>query len=738
MYINIYCNVARNIYPILTAYPASVQMLSKAKSLTEFDLAPEILEILEDNSITTLYPPQAEALPHALAGKNLVLAIPTASGKSLIAYLAILKSVLAGGKALYIVPLRALATEKFEELKKFESLGLKVELSMGNLDSPDPKLNEFDIIIATSEKTDSLLRHRSFWLKNITVIVADEIHLINDPSRGPTLELILARFKQMNPDAQLLGLSATIQNSMELATWLDAKHIQSTWRPVKLLEGIYYDGNINFLDNTKRPIQKKTDEVTSLILDIIKEDGQALVFVNTRRSTEALARRLAKPVKRLLNPEEQKKLDDICERFLGNRTEVTTLAKHISEQLSAGVAFHHAGLADDQRKFVEQNFKSGLLKCIIATPTLAAGINLPARRVIIRDLYRYDVELGTNSPIPLLEIKQMMGRAGRPRYDPVGEAVLIAKDQYMMEELREQYLLRDTEPIFSKLGIERALRTHVLAAIASGFVKNDRELEEYIGNSFYACQSESYTLSGQLENVLRFLEEQELIITMQDGTGFMPTEFGRRTSDLYLDPETAVSMRRSLEHAADKDVTELAYLHAICATPDMLTFYLRRMDYEWVEGVVTEESEKFIHYWHETPVGYEDFLSQVKTAYMILDWIEERGEEHISQKYNIGPGDIRNKVETGRWLLYSMSELAQMFNSSQQKPIIKLMVRVTYGVTAELLDLVTLRGIGRVRARSLYKHGYKTKKDLKKVSADKLARIPTIGPKLAEDIKNQI
>ena len=713
-------------------------MENKFKPLDSFDISPEVLKILADEGITNLYPPQADSLPFALAGENLVLAIPTASGKSLIAYLAILKSVLAGGKALYIVPLRALATEKYEELKRFESLGLKVELSVGDLDSPDPKLNDFDIIVATSEKTDSLLRHRSFWLQNITVIIADEIHLVNDPSRGPTLELILARFKQMNPSAQVIALSATIQNSIELATWLNAKHIQSTWRPVKLLEGIYFDGQINFLDNTKKPIKKVTDDITSLVTDIIKDGGQALIFVNTRRSTEALARRLARPVKKLLTGTEQKDLQAICDKFIGNQAEVTSLLKEMANQISSGVAFHHAGLSDTQRKLVERNFKSSLLKCIIATPTLAAGINLPARRVIIRDVFRYDVELGANTPIPVLEIKQMMDRAGRPKYDTMGEALLLAKDYEMLEELRDKYLLQDSEPIYSKLGIERALRTHILAAIASGFVNSDKELEEYLGNSFYAYQSDTYKLSSQIEKVLNFLRKQELIETYENTGRFNATEFGKRTSDLYIDPETAVLLRRALEKAKEPNVPVLAYLQVICATPDMLKFYLRRRDYEWVEVVVNEQCENFIHSWSEVAVDYEDFLGQVKTACMLEDWIEERSEEHISNKYNIGPGDIRNKVSTGEWLLYSMRELSRLFNKTHQRALGNLIIRVSYGVTEELLELVTLRNIGRVRARALFKHGYKTKSDLRKVDTAKLSRIPTIGPKLAADIKAQV
>ena len=170
----------------------------------------------------------------------------------------------------------------------------------------------------------------------------------------------------------------------------------------------------------------------------------------------------------------------------------------------------------------------------------------------------------------------------------------------------------------------------------------------------------------------------------------------------------------------------------------MLTFYLRKKDYEWVEAVVNSNSDSFIHSWEDTSAGYDEFLSSVKTASMLDDWLEERSEEHITNKYNIGPGDIRNKVETGKWLIYSMHELARLFNKSQQKPLSKLISRIAYGVTDDLLELVSLSGIGRVRARSLFKHGYIDKEKLRAVDEKQLARIPSIGPVLAASIKEQV
>ena len=214
--------------------------------LTKLPLNNNIIEILREHEISELYPPQAEALPYVLKGENVILSIPTASGKSLVAYIAIVNRLIhESGKALYVVPLKALAREKYEELKLFEKLGLKVGISTGDLDDSDPRLARFDIIVCTSEKADSLLRHKITWVDKIRVLVIDELHLIHDPTRGPTLEVIISRFKALNPNTQVIALSATIKNATELSIWLDGKLIKSDWRPVPLREGVFLKNEVS-------------------------------------------------------------------------------------------------------------------------------------------------------------------------------------------------------------------------------------------------------------------------------------------------------------------------------------------------------------------------------------------------------------------------------------------------------------------------------------------------------------
>ncbi|MFC1741155.1 DEAD/DEAH box helicase [Nanoarchaeota archaeon] len=208
----------------------------------------ELYTALETAGISELRRSQEKSIKTGLLeGKSLLVCTPTASGKTLVAELAFMNAILnQKGKAVYIVPLKALATEKYKDFKKKYEKHIKIGMSIGDLDASDPHLHTYDLIITTSEKLDSLTRHHASWLKDISVVIVDEIHLLNDPGRGPTLEILITILKQILKDVQFIGLSATIGNEDELAEWLDAKLVHDTWRPVDLHKGVYHDGKIEF------------------------------------------------------------------------------------------------------------------------------------------------------------------------------------------------------------------------------------------------------------------------------------------------------------------------------------------------------------------------------------------------------------------------------------------------------------------------------------------------------------
>ncbi|MBQ6547817.1 MAG: DEAD/DEAH box helicase [Candidatus Methanomethylophilaceae archaeon] len=521
--------------------------------VSELDISGEIVDALREQGYVTLHPPQAEALPKALAGDNLVVAVPTASGKSLIAYITALKAITEKGKkVLYIVPLKALASEKKDDMDRFaQRLGFNTAISIGDLDSEDRWLNDADFIVATSEKADSLIRHGSKLIDDIGLVIADEIHLIHDPSRGPTLEVALTKLKRRHGDMQIIALSATISNANDLAMWLDADLVRMDWRPIPLHEGVYYNWEVTFENGVSLDVPQGKDDIWEMVHQTIEDGGQCIIFVNSRRSTESLAGKDSVNMQAICG----RSLTDEEKAVIEGDADTTALGRKLSACVACGMAFHNAGLTARQRKYVEDNFRNGNIKCIVATPTLAAGINLPARRVIVRDTKRFESNSG-NTPIPVMEIKQMCGRAGRPGYDPYGEAILVAKSYDDYENLMDNYVQCDTESIMSKLGNEKILRNHVLGLIATGDASSAEDVISFIRDTFYGSESELYGIESAVENIIDFLVEKGMVERFGEDVGILP--FGKRVSDLYIDPESAVIPKEAVEKI-DDDTEDFPY-----------------------------------------------------------------------------------------------------------------------------------------------------------------------------------
>ncbi len=681
-------------------------------------LDPELKAVLRQDGISRLFPPQAAAVDPVLAGESLVLACPTASGKSLVAYLALLRAARAGRTGLYLVPLRALAQEKAEELARFEPLGLKVGISIGDFDLPAEKLERLDVLVATSEKADGLLRRGSPWLDRLGVVVADEVHLLRDPDRGPTLEVSLTRLRRSYPGLQIVALSATVGNSTELAEWLGARHIASDFRPVPLKRGVYYDGRVTFTDLSVRDLEPPGEAVPRLVRTVVEEGGQALVFVNTRKASEQVAESLVPTVRRLLSADDREGVREAVAALGEASDEETEGLRRLSSLIPNGVAYHNASLTNAERRVVERAFRDRHLKALVATPTLAAGINLPARRVVVRDTTRYDDRLGMQAPIPATEVHQMLGRAGRPRYDSAGEALIVARSPDDEDRLLDQYLSAEPETVVSRLAAEPALRMHVLALVASGAVSGEDDLESFFAATFYGHTLPLAELRGTVSTVRAFLEEHEFL---EPGTSLRATPFGRMTSELYLDPLSAVVLRGALDRAP-LGVGAFALLAAVAATPDLPPLFLRRGEEPDLLTRYTDEAEELLVKPEESPLDLdlESFLATLKTASVLEAWVNEVPILEITQRFGIGAGDLRSKVEDAEWLLFGAGRLASRFQRRLGRTIDDLSTRVRYGAGEELLDLVRLRGIGRVRARRLYAAGYPDRESLRNAPLDRL------------------
>ncbi|MEM4726809.1 MAG: DEAD/DEAH box helicase [Candidatus Bathyarchaeia archaeon] len=716
--------------------------------IAELEIPDQVKEVLSKKGYVELYPTQEDAIRRGvLDGKSLVMASPTASGKTLIAELCALKHVLErGGKALYLTPLRALAWEKYETFQAYSGIEkrgggvVRVGISTGDYDSSTPWLENYDIIITTNEKCDSLLRHKAPWLRLVTLVIADEVHLIGD-ERGPTLEVALARLRQMRPDIQIIALSATIRNTEDVAEWLKAEAVTTEWRPVELKEGVLYRDAITFRDGSLKSLKRlHRVDALNMALNTVMEGDQALIFVESRLRSMSMAREAANALEGMegvLQQRLRRELEKISDEIL-SYGERTRLSDELASYILRGAAFHHAGLRAEHRRIVEDSFRSGKIKILVATPTLAAGVNLPAKAVIIGSYHRFTPGYGMTR-ISVLEYKQMSGRAGRPQYDAYGEATLIASSQDEAEELMESYILSKPEPLYSRLASESALRSHTLAAIASDYAHTEHGLLDFFGNTFYGYHYGPLGIRGLITSMLLYLEREGMI--QRKGDYIYASDFGRRVSELYIDPLSAVIIRDGLRLGA-KMITDFTWLHLICRTPDMRPLLRpKRREYEEVESFVTEHEDEFAC---EVPdyddmIEFEQFLGEVKTAIVLKAWIDEASENDLLERFSVEPGDRYSAILNAEWLLYASHELARVLGiSSYTRHLSQLSERVKHGVKAELLPLVKLRGIGRVRARMLHDAGFRTIESLRRAPLTRLAGVPLIGGKLARLIKEQV
>ena len=506
-------------------------MASSSNSISKLKIPTLAKKFIQEKwQIKELYPPQKKAIIPVINGENTLISIPTASGKSLIAYIGIIQSLLVrnkGSKAVYIVPLKALAGEKFTELSEIgEALGLKIGLSLGDREGENTNIKNADIIVCTSEKFDSLMRNKPEIMEGLSIIIADEVHLIHDYSRGPTMEINLTRFLNSDSDVQIIALSATIGNSEDLAKWLRAKLIVSSWRPVTLEQSTL--ANIDLeprkristsKENSKLPPPRTlkgpaSQPMIAALEDSLEQNIQSLIFVSTRRSAQSLARKLSERVIKKWTREKNDRLNELelLKKEISLLGDDSSISDSLELTILGGVVFHHAGLNSNQRKFIEEAFRNKIILCIVATPTLASGVNLPARRVIIRDLKRY--ENGMSRWLSVMEVQQMLGRAGRPRYDSIGEAWLHCKGERSYEnadEISERFIHGNPEDVTSKLASENALRTHILAIISAGRINTRYSISEFFKNTFLGYSQPVKMLEERIEQWIQWLSENELI-----------------------------------------------------------------------------------------------------------------------------------------------------------------------------------------------------------------------------------
>ncbi len=494
-------------------------------------------------------------------------------------------------------------------------------------------------------------------------------------------------------------------------------------------------------------IPEKTDTPTlDIALDTLERKKQALFFVGTKAAAEKTAEDIAHSIKKeriAVHPSSS----ELKQEVLSALSPPTKQCQRLAACLSFGVAFHHAGLVEKQKRLIEDAFRKGIISLIVCTPTLAMGVDLPAYRTIIRDLRRFSPHWGSVS-IPVLEYHQMAGRAGRPGKDTQGEAITIAKTTAEKDAIYEGYIVGEVEDIYSKLAVEPVLRTYLLSMIATGFVATKQQIMEFFTKTFWAHQYHDMAkLEAIISRMLQCLVQWEFLQTNQsafssaaelDTEKYEATRLGKRVVELYLDPLTAHHLVDAFGKVSQQ-ISSFPLFHLLIMQLELRPLLrIKTKEYSVVEELLTQWADKLLCSEPATfDPEYDDFLQSIKTTHLFQRWIEEASEEILLKEFAIRPGELHTKKERLLWLLYGTAELAKIRQFyALEKEFRKLHVRVRYGVKEELLSLLRLQGIGRARARMLYTHHIKDLGDVRKTDLEMLAGL--VGKAVAISIKKQV
>ncbi len=672
--------------------------------ISDLRLGKELEAIFCDSAIKELYPPQEEAIKAGLidTDTNFVIASPTASGKTLLAELVMLRSILtASGKCLYVVPLNALAYEKYQNFKDKYSSVAKVGISTGDYESSSRYLEGYDIIILTLEKLDSLTRLKPAWLRKISVVVVDEVHVIGEEKRGPRLEGAMARFMSFNPAARVIALSATISNVEEFGNWLDASVIKSEWRPVPLQEEVL--------------LAKDDREILERVVEEVRGGSQILVFVNTKRGAASFSRKIAPLLKR-----GNEKLDELAEK-------VDIGVDDLAGMVRCGVAYHNSWLHPEQRRAIEESFRNRILKVICCTPTLAMGVSLPAKTVLIRNYKFFSLGRGIE-PMPVFWVKQVFGRAGRPEYDAYGRGVIVARSEDEFEEIEEMYIHGELERIESHFSGE-TMTEQILATIVGGAHRIEQILD-FLNSTFYAYQH-----SDELESVKEEMEEILLDLAKKgfiefDGDKIRATPFGTLSSRLYLSTNSALELRDGI-----RVLSELEQKGGVLSAFDLL---LLLCNCEEVLPLNVKDAMEIATNLTDNQEWLYSCAHAVGSAIVAQAWVEELTYHELKDRFGAYPGEIHNNIYNMEWIAYASSRMAEYLRDEKMYVRLReLTDRIRYGVKPELLRLVAIKGVGRVIARGLCSAGFRSPREVAKADVAQLERVPGVGAKRAEKIKEE-
>ncbi|XP_029175852.1 DNA polymerase theta [Nylanderia fulva] len=677
--------------------------------------------------------------------KNLVYSAPTSAGKTLVAEILLIKTILERKKkVIFILPFVSVVREKmyyFQDL--LSDIGIRVEGFMGG-NVPHGGFAATHVAIATIEKANSLVNHlmEENDLSSLGAVIIDELHLLGDPNRGYLLELLLTKLKYMtvrNDDIniQLIGMSATLPNLVLLAKWLNAELYNTEFRPIPLNEyckigDSIYDNKLNLVRKlTELPeLEQDVDNILQLCIETIKSSHSVLIFCPTKKWCEKLAEQIAAAFYKLgckntvLGEMLRKEINNVLiqETLEQLKRSPSGLDNILKNTISFGIAFHHAGLTMDERDIIEGSFRTGSLRVLIATSTLSSGVNLPARRVIIRS------PLFGNTPLNTLTYKQMIGRAGRMGKDSAGESILICKPT---ERNTASSLLSATlDPIESCLNDFTLLIRALLEAVASEVLYTLEDLKLYI-NCTLLSLSEPSDIQTFSDEAIKFLLDNEFLLlqTTERETRWVATPLGKACLAASIPPREGLFLFEELQKARRCFVldTELHVIYLVTplsagcqiGTVDWMVFHElwnTMSESERRVGKLIGVEERFVMSAIKGVIKPGKSLNIHRRFYSALalhDLVKEVPLHVVCKKYGCCRGVLQTLQQSASTYAGMVTQFCKQLGWDCMELLVsQFQTRLQFGVCRELLDLLRLPMLNGLRARSLYKQGITCVADL--------------------------
>lgn len=678
--------------------------------------------------------------------KNLIYSLPTSGGKTLVAEILILRELLCRKKdALFILPYVAIVQEKVRGLASFGlELDFIIEEYAGSKGKYPPIKRRLknSLFIATIEKGHSLVNSliEANRLENVGLIVVDELHMLGEGSRGAILEITLAKVLFASKTTQIIGMSATLNNVGDLQKFLKAENYSSDFRPVQLKEYVKLSDCIYEVDckeedcfKFSRPLSFKyssnmkkmdPDHLIALVTEVIPMHS-CLMFCPTKKNCENVAGMICKYLNKCFIQHREKEKTDLLDeiRSAGNGSICSVLKRTIP----FGIAYHHSGLTNDERKLIEEAYSAGVLCLLTCTSTLAAGVNLPARRVILRSPYVATEFLKRN------QYKQMVGRAGRAGIDTSGESILILqeKDKLLAKEL----VSRPLENCYSNLihDNRKGLQSLILSLIGLNLSRTPADIHEFVSCTLFSVQQEHLSSEKNLWDItmetVSFLTEKGLIMSTAGSHGdavLEVTKLGRATYkgsiDLSYCDVLYSDLKRGLGGLVLDSILHLIYLVtpydmvAHCK-PDWMIYFRQFTQLTAVEqnmASMVGVPESYIAKkasGQSLKKGVDSLtVNRFYLAFVLFALLKETNVWVVADKFNLARGFVQSLLGSSSafcsCVVHFTEELEEFW--AYRALFIELTKRLTYCVKAELIPLMEVAGILEARAKQLYGAGYKT------------------------------